>query len=46
MSKLNMVKALNLALQQEMERDPDVLVLGEIRLDPAPPAAPPAPRKK
>jgi pyruvate dehydrogenase E1 component beta subunit len=29
MSKLNMVKALNLALQQEMERDPDVLVLGE-----------------
>jgi pyruvate dehydrogenase E1 component beta subunit len=29
MGKLNMVKALNLALQQEMERDPDVLVLGE-----------------
>jgi pyruvate dehydrogenase E1 component beta subunit len=29
MTKLNMVKALNLALQQEMERDPDVLVLGE-----------------
>jgi pyruvate dehydrogenase E1 component beta subunit len=29
MVKLNMVKALNLALLQEMERDPDVLVLGE-----------------
>jgi pyruvate dehydrogenase E1 component beta subunit len=29
MTKLNMVKALNLALQQEMERDADVLVLGE-----------------
>jgi len=29
MTKLNMVKALNLALQQEMERDPDVLILGE-----------------
>jgi len=29
MTKLNMVRALNLALQQEMERDPDVLVLGE-----------------
>ncbi len=29
MTKLNMVKALNLALLQEMERDPDVLVLGE-----------------
>ena len=29
MTKLNMVKALNLALQQEMEHDPDVLVLGE-----------------
>ncbi|MBI3825693.1 MAG: alpha-ketoacid dehydrogenase subunit beta [Candidatus Rokubacteria bacterium] len=27
--KLNMVKALNLALRQEMERDRDVLVLGE-----------------
>ena len=27
--KLNMVKALNLALRQEMERDPDVLVIGE-----------------
>jgi pyruvate dehydrogenase E1 component beta subunit len=27
--KLNMVKALNLALTEEMERDPDVLVLGE-----------------
>ena len=25
MTKLNMVKALNVALQQEMERDPDVL---------------------
>src|SRR5947199_282414 len=29
MAKLNMVKALNLALMQEMERDPDVLVIGE-----------------
>src|SRR5215469_13549806 len=29
MAKLNMVKALNLALAQEMERDRDVLVLGE-----------------
>src|SRR6266446_4259094 len=29
MPKLNMVKALNLALLQEMERDPDVLILGE-----------------
>ena len=29
MSKLNLVKALNLALLQEMERDPDVLILGE-----------------
>ena len=29
MTKLNMVKALNVALQQEMERDPDVLILGE-----------------
>ncbi|MBI2155116.1 MAG: alpha-ketoacid dehydrogenase subunit beta [Candidatus Rokubacteria bacterium] len=29
MAKLNMVKALNLALHQEMERDPDVLVIGE-----------------
>jgi pyruvate dehydrogenase E1 component beta subunit len=29
MPKLNMVKALNLALFQEMERDADVLVLGE-----------------
>jgi len=28
MPKLNMVKALNLALFQEMERDGDVLVLG------------------
>ena len=29
MAKLNMVKALNLALLQEMERDGDVLVIGE-----------------
>src|SRR5258708_25822025 len=29
MAKLNMVKALSLALMQEMERDPDVLVIGE-----------------
>jgi pyruvate dehydrogenase E1 component beta subunit len=29
MGKLNMVKALNLALLQEMERDEDVLILGE-----------------
>jgi pyruvate dehydrogenase E1 component subunit beta len=29
MPKLNMVKALNLALLQEMERDEDVLVMGE-----------------
>ncbi len=29
MAKLNMVKALNLALLQEMERDPDVLIMGE-----------------
>ncbi|OGK77535.1 MAG: 2-oxoisovalerate dehydrogenase [Candidatus Rokubacteria bacterium GWA2_73_35] len=29
MPKLNMVKALNLALFEEMARDPDVLVLGE-----------------
>ena len=29
MAKLNVVKALNLALLQEMERDEDVLVLGE-----------------
>jgi pyruvate dehydrogenase E1 component beta subunit len=29
MAKLTMVKALNLALHQEMERDDDVLVLGE-----------------
>ena len=29
MAKLNMVKALNLALHQEMERDRDVLVIGE-----------------
>lgn len=29
MSRLNLVKALNLALLQEMERDPDVLIIGE-----------------
>jgi pyruvate dehydrogenase E1 component beta subunit len=29
MAKLNMVKALNLALLQEMDRDPDVLIIGE-----------------
>jgi pyruvate dehydrogenase E1 component beta subunit len=29
MAKLNMVKALNLALLEAMERDPDVLVIGE-----------------
>jgi len=29
MAKLNMVKALNLALRQEMERDPDVVIIGE-----------------
>ena len=29
MASLNMVKALNLALRQEMEQDPDVLVIGE-----------------
>jgi pyruvate dehydrogenase E1 component beta subunit len=29
MAKLTMVKALNLALAQEMERDPDVVVIGE-----------------
>src|SRR5215467_5775241 len=29
MAKLNMVKALNLALREEMTRDPDVLVIGE-----------------
>jgi pyruvate dehydrogenase E1 component beta subunit len=29
MAKLNMVKALNLALLQEMERDEDILVIGE-----------------
>jgi pyruvate dehydrogenase E1 component beta subunit len=28
-AKLTMVKALNLALREEMERDPDVLILGE-----------------
>jgi len=29
MARLNMVKALNLALREEMTRDPDVLVIGE-----------------
>ena len=29
MAKLNMVQAINLALDQEMKRDPNVLVLGE-----------------
>jgi pyruvate dehydrogenase E1 component beta subunit len=29
MAKLNMVKALNLALMQEMERDPDIVIIGE-----------------
>jgi len=29
MAKLNMVKSLNLALLEEMERDPDVLIIGE-----------------
>jgi hypothetical protein len=29
MAKLNMVKALNLALLQEMERDEDVVIIGE-----------------
>ena len=29
MPKLNLVKALNLALLQEMERDEDVLIVGE-----------------
>ena len=29
MARLNMVKALNLALHQEMERDGDVLIIGE-----------------
>jgi pyruvate dehydrogenase E1 component beta subunit len=29
LAKLNMVKALNLALLEEMERDPDVLTIGE-----------------
>src|SRR5258706_13186425 len=29
MAKLNMVKALNLALLQEMERDDDIVILGE-----------------
>ena len=29
MSKLNMVKALNQALHEEMRRDPDVLIIGE-----------------
>ena len=29
MAKLNMVEAINLALRQEMERDPRVMLLGE-----------------
>jgi pyruvate dehydrogenase E1 component beta subunit len=29
MGRLNMVKALNLALHQEMEREPDIVILGE-----------------
>ena len=29
MAKMTMVQALNLALAQEMERDPSVLVMGE-----------------
>ena len=29
MARLNMVKALNLALMQEMARDPDIIVIGE-----------------
>src|SRR5574342_241961 len=29
MAKLNMVKALNLALLEEMERDPDIVIIGE-----------------
>ena len=29
MAKLNLVKALNLALLQKMERDEDVLIMGE-----------------
>ena len=29
MARVNVVKALNMALREEMERDPDVLVLGE-----------------
>jgi len=29
MPRLNMVKALNLALHQEMERDPDIVIIGE-----------------
>ena len=29
MAKLNMVKALNLALLQEMERDDDIVIIGE-----------------
>ena len=30
MAKLNMVQAINLALHEEMERDPTVVVMGEI----------------
>jgi pyruvate dehydrogenase E1 component beta subunit len=29
MALLNMVQAINLALREEMERDPDVVLLGE-----------------
>ena len=29
MAKLTLVEAINLALKQEMERDPSVLILGE-----------------
>jgi len=29
MARMNMVQAINLALRQEMERDPDVIVMGE-----------------
>ena len=29
MAKLNMVKALNLALMQEMQRDADIVIIGE-----------------
>jgi len=29
MAKLNMVEAINLALREEMERDPTIVILGE-----------------